>query len=109
MSDRGPSLPADAPVEVERLIAAEHPAFAGHFPGAPVLPGAALLALVVQAAGDRLGGPALCVEQIKFLAGVTPGQRIVIRLRPQGDALDFDVRRGATTVARGRLAPLPAG
>lgn len=58
----------------EARIAPEHPATDGHFPGKPVLPGAVLLDLALQAVAAA-GGPAvpLVVEQAKFPAPVTPG------------------------------------
>ena len=37
---------------VELPIAPDHPAFAGHFPGQPLLPGVALLAAVLEAILD---------------------------------------------------------
>lgn len=95
-------------VETEVPIAVDHPAFAGHFPGAPVLPGAWLLALVLQAvrADARLSrrvGATPCVEQVKFLHPVGPGQRIVLRLSAQ-ERVHFEVICGSRCVARGRIA-----
>ena len=59
-------------------IAANHPAFDGHFPGQPLMPGVALLAQVLEAAlneptlGACVGNePRLAV--VKFLAPVGPG------------------------------------
>ena len=58
-------------------------AFDGHFPGSPVLPGAYLLAIVLHeleqqpALRARLG-PTLQVQQVKFLAPVSPGQTLRI-------------------------------
>lgn len=91
-------------------VATDHPAFAGHFPGAPVLPGAFVLALVMQAVtdhralADRLGATPE-VQQVKFLAPVGPGQRLVVRLHASGAGVAFEVVCGAVTVARGQLAP----
>jgi 3-hydroxyacyl-[acyl-carrier-protein] dehydratase len=55
-----------------------HPAFAGHFPGHPILPGVVLLDRVMflaqsqLEARDALAG-AWTVAQTKFLSPVTPG------------------------------------
>jgi 3-hydroxymyristoyl/3-hydroxydecanoyl-(acyl carrier protein) dehydratase len=105
----GPDDGVEAIVE----IAADHPAFAGHFPGAPVLPGAFVLALVMQTASEH---PALAarlgdtpqVQHVKFVAPVGPGQRLVVRLRDSVTGIAFQVACGAVTVARGQLGPGPA-
>ena len=44
----------DATLAIDVDIAADHPAFAGHFPGTPVLPGVLLAALVLEAVRGRL-------------------------------------------------------
>jgi acyl dehydratase len=90
-------------------IAADHPAFAGHFPGHPVLPGAALLSLVLQAVEQapalrgRLGSQP-CIDNAKFLAPVGPGAKLQVALREHGTGVAFDVRLGDTTVARGQFS-----
>ena len=43
------SSPAAQRRQAHVTIARDHPAFAGHFPGAPVLPGVVLLSLVIEA------------------------------------------------------------
>jgi len=108
-------MPAPHRVEVDP----GHPAFDGHFPGQPVLPGVALLAEVLEAA---LGDPALaaCVGTaprlpvVKFLAPVHPGASLEIAFRVGARALDWDVRDGERVVASGQIgradlapAPLP--
>ncbi len=98
----------DADGDAEFEIPADHPAFAGHFPGQPVLPGVVLMTLVMQALDRR---PALrarlaaapCIEQLKFLAPVGPGARVRVALREQGAGVDFELRWGERLVARGRL------
>ncbi|MCA0242219.1 MAG: AMP-binding protein [Proteobacteria bacterium] len=93
-------------------IAADHPAFDGHFPGQPVLPGVVLLGLVMQALQRRpalatLVGNAPVIEAVKFLAPVKPGAdgaRLRVALREDGRGLAFEVHDGQRAVARGKLA-----
>ena len=69
-------------------IATDHPAFAGHFPGRPIVPGALLLdaalhaaAQARQATGERTAsGPAMrCqIALAKFLSPVQPGETLSI-------------------------------
>jgi 3-hydroxymyristoyl/3-hydroxydecanoyl-(acyl carrier protein) dehydratase len=95
---------------VSREIPADHPAFAGHFPGAPLLPGAALLAEVIEAAlslptlAQHLG-PSPGVASAKFLAPVRPGAVIEIHYAHAAAGLRFEVRAGATLAASGQLSP----
>jgi 3-hydroxymyristoyl/3-hydroxydecanoyl-(acyl carrier protein) dehydratase len=98
-----------AAMESTHTIAPDLRAFDGHFPGAPVLPGAYLLALVLHEIGrhDALRAPsgvALQVQQVKFLAPVGPGSTLRIHLQSQGDAIAFAVHEGATPVARGQVS-----
>ncbi|HZY19962.1 MAG TPA: 3-hydroxyacyl-ACP dehydratase [Ramlibacter sp.] len=74
----------DAQQRVRVPIAPDHPAFAGHFPGQPLLPGVVLLAQAIEAliqapdcaawvaAGASLGA-------VKFLAPVPPGADLDVR------------------------------
>lgn len=86
------------------------PEYDGHFPGDPVVPGAAILVAVERAAGR----PVARLERVRFLAVVRPGEDVDIEVTLDGDRARFKVRRGETDVARGVavLAPLsvlPAG
>jgi len=106
------SLPLLASIEIEQPVDADLPAFDGHFPGAPVLPGAMLLALVLRSVArqpawaHRVGaGP--WVPQVKFLAAVGPGQMLHIRLDDSARAIAFSVRCGDVVVARGQIQAIP--
>ena len=72
----------------ERHVAANHPAASGHFPGNPILPGAALLAEIISVIAP--GHPGRICRQIasaKFLHPVRPGDHLSIDWEdaPNGD------------------------
>jgi acyl-CoA synthetase (AMP-forming)/AMP-acid ligase II len=83
-------------------VQSDHPAFAGHFPGHPVLPGVVLLALVMEALGDK-AGPTPRIENAKFLSPVKPGATLTLALTGQGARHAFELRQGDTAVARGQI------
>lgn len=87
-------------------VPVDHPAFAGHFPGQPIVPGVVLLDRVIWLAGTELGEPtARCqVTQVKFLSPCGPGEdlRFCFSRSPRG-ALAFTVSAGARDVAAGSL------
>ena len=105
LNGASPAPQADASFD----IAADHPAFAGHFPGHPVLPGVAVLSLVLQALAARPAlsarvGEAPRIDNAKFLHAVTPGSTLRVALREQGSGVAFEVWCGDTAVARGQLS-----
>ncbi|MEP6789730.1 MAG: 3-hydroxyacyl-ACP dehydratase [Ramlibacter sp.] len=94
--------------ETGLLFAADHPAFAGHFPGAPIVPGVLLLDAAVhafeQASGLAVNGVAIA----KFLQPVTPGEalRLACKSGENGQAA-FEITRGTQRAATGRLLAGP--
>jgi 3-hydroxyacyl-[acyl-carrier-protein] dehydratase len=98
-------------IVAERTVAidAAHPAFDGHFPGRPVLPGVALLAEVLEAAHDEpllaaCIGAAPRLAVVKFLAPVGPGASLAISFRLGARMVDWQVHEGAREVASGQIA-----
>jgi 3-hydroxymyristoyl/3-hydroxydecanoyl-(acyl carrier protein) dehydratase len=90
------------------IVAPDHPAFAGHFPGRPILPGVVLLGWVVHALGELAGEqmPPCSLASAKFLRPVGPGASLRIRHTLQsGGGWRFDVFAGDETVATGSLRP----
>ena len=99
-------------------LTGEETFFAGHFPGRPIVPGVALLALVARAALDWRGaaGGLLGVRGLKLRRPVGPGEALALRLAPgtlPSDPLDdateeiaFELRRAEgdrEAVATGRV------
>lgn len=88
----------------------DHPAFAGHFPGHPILPGVVLLDHAVLLAQQRLGveGAVWQVSQAKFLSPCGPGDVLAFQLQEGArGGLSFVVRCGERDVASGQLQASP--
>jgi 3-hydroxymyristoyl/3-hydroxydecanoyl-(acyl carrier protein) dehydratase len=89
-------------------VPAGHPAFAGHFPGRPILPGVVLLDRAILLAGRiRSGAAGWQIGTAKFLSPVAPGEQLDFRFQagPRG-GLAFSVHgAGGRTVASGTLNP----
>jgi 3-hydroxymyristoyl/3-hydroxydecanoyl-(acyl carrier protein) dehydratase len=84
-------------------VPADHPAFAGHFPGAPILPGVVLLDMVLRLAPGA-GAGVRQITSAKFLSPVLPGESLVISYGDAaGAGLRFDIACGARKVASGTL------
>ena len=92
-------------------VADDHPAFAGHFPGLPVLPGAALLDAVLHVLEEDLAFDPLQwqITTAKFLEPVRPGDVLVVEHAADADVIRFAVRvtrphAGDRTALAGTLA-----
>ena len=91
--------------EAESMVAADHPALAGHFPDEPLVPGLVVLECVVAAAETAFDvRRPIAIPSVKFLAPLRPGERFQILLsRSARTSIGFECRRQATILTRGRL------
>ncbi len=92
---------------VPLALPADHPSYEGHFPGAPVLPGAVLLDAVITAVEAAAGGAARRwrVTVVKFVGAVRPGEPLELEHEPLGNgAIRFRVASGERTIATGMLS-----
>jgi len=92
-------------------IAADHPAFSGHFPGAPIVPGVVLLDEALFAIGNAIGKnvSACQIGALKFLSPVAPGEPVQVQYAMQANgAIRFDIASAARKVATGSIRALDA-
>jgi len=92
-------------LRVEICVPHQHPALAGHFPGAPVAPGVLLLDLLLQAAQAHTGRALEPVQipQVKFIAPLLPGQPAHALLEIEGARLTFRLEHAGRGIASGTL------
>src|SRR5690606_3625645 len=76
----------DIPV-IPLPFAADHPVFAGHFPGQPIVPGVLLLDWAQAAIEAELGQPVQALTEAKFHSPATPA-----------DVLELDFEVGPSAV-----------
>ncbi len=96
---------------VALTIAPDHPAFAGHFPGRPIVPGVVLLDASLAAIGASLASsnarPAAATCRIgaaKFLSTVGPGEAVALDYDASPDGRSFRLQVFAGAGDRERLA-----
>jgi 3-hydroxyacyl-[acyl-carrier-protein] dehydratase len=93
--------------EITRVILADHPSLAGHFPSTPIAPGVVVLDEVAAALGEwRKGSRLIGIPFVKFLAPTKPGQSFTIGFdAPEeiGNQIDFCCRVDGRVVIEGRL------
>ncbi|OIR10095.1 (3R)-hydroxymyristoyl-ACP dehydratase [mine drainage metagenome] len=104
---RAVSRPAPGSALVLLDLPADHPAFAGHFPGRPVLPGV-LQTHWALALGDELLGTGCRAAgdfQVKFRRVIGPGAGLELHLHHDADrrSLTFEYRQDGETAAQGRV------
>jgi 3-hydroxyacyl-[acyl-carrier-protein] dehydratase len=85
------------------IIAADHPALPGHFPGNPIVPGVVLLDEALALIRCHTGGSPRGLR-VKFTAIVKAGEAIEIVLATQAPgAIGFTALRDGQTVMSGSL------
>ncbi len=96
--------------ETTLAFAAGHPAFAGHFPGRPIVPGVLLLDAALHAArqAQAAGTPAAAgwlscrISSAKFLSPVGPDELLTVSWKEtEGGSIRFDIAGDGRQVATG--------
>ena len=97
----------NSPMRSTLEIAADHPAYAGHFPAFPVLPGAVLIDAVLAAIQQarHLDVAQWQIGVAKFLTVVRPGDALHVEHDvSSGGVIRFTIRSSQRTVASGTLS-----
>ncbi|MES2579574.1 MAG: hypothetical protein V4552_03435 [Pseudomonadota bacterium] len=87
-------------------IHADHPAFAGHFPGTPIVPGVVLLDEVMHAIAVDTGLTEIAwqISSVKFLSPLKPNEAVIIEHEQLvNGTLKFEVLEGSRQIVIGSL------
>ena len=85
---------------------ADHPVFAGHFPGHPIVPGVLLLDWAQAAIEAQLGQRVQALAEAKFHSPATPADELELDFEIGAASVRFEIRSTARKIASGRF-PLP--
>jgi 3-hydroxymyristoyl/3-hydroxydecanoyl-(acyl carrier protein) dehydratase len=91
---------------VPLLFAADHPVFAGHFPGNPIVPGVLLLDWAQSVIEAQLGQQVQALAEAKFHSPATPADVLELEFQVSVSTVRFEVRSATRKIASGRF-PLP--
>jgi 3-hydroxymyristoyl/3-hydroxydecanoyl-(acyl carrier protein) dehydratase len=83
----------------------DHPSLAGHFPHRPIVPGVVILdsamALILR---DRPASTVASLDDVKFLARVSPGSEVAVSFRESApNRIQFVCAVAGRSVLRGRV------
>lgn len=93
-------------------VGARHPAFEGHFPGRPVLPGVVLLSEAMAVLESLSARPpeGWTLASVKFPGSALPGEPLVMAHERLGTgAVRWEIRAAGRVVAMGTATPRDPG
>ena len=94
---------SDQPHRIPLPFAPDHPAFAGHFPGNPIIPGVQLLDRAQRIIEAQCGHPLHGIRAAKFLSPAHPGDALELEFNIAAGQIPFEVRCGERKVASGQF------
>ncbi|BBP02412.1 hypothetical protein [Sulfuriferula nivalis] len=91
-------------------IPLDHPTFAGHFPGSPILPGVVLLDLALQSIADanNIVFNQYTLNSVKFIHPARPGDVLTITHKhTDSGAIHFSINTASHQIASGSMTLTP--
>lgn len=88
---------------VQLTISPEHPAFAGHFPSRPIVPGVVLIDLAQHAIESMTGLQLAGLPAIKFISPAAPGDALILDFEVTETVVRFEIRCIARVITNGRF------
>jgi 3-hydroxyacyl-[acyl-carrier-protein] dehydratase len=88
---------------LQLALEADHPAFIGHFPGTPIVPGVLLLDQVQRAVESATGLVLTDLVVAKFLSPARPGDALEISYEVDARTVRFQIRCARRAIAHGRF------
>ncbi len=107
--------PRSFEIDASLVFGPGFPAFEGHFPGNPILPGIIQLASVRVLASMFLKRPLVSssLSNIKFRDMIRPGQEVKVRLcgaeKGQGWKVRFEINGVHNSISSGSMVLMPCG
>lgn len=92
-------------------VPVDHPVFAGHFPGTPIVPGVLLLDTAMNAIAAQTGIPLDQCElrSVKFLSPARPGDELAIQFEfSASGTIRFEIVAGQRKFASGDIVCMAA-
>ena len=93
-------------------IPADHPAFASHFPGMPIVPAVVLLDAALYAIADdgAVSFERCTLQAVKFKSVVRPGQALTLHyVRTGPGSVSFELHSAGRVAVLGTIAASGAG
>ena len=88
-------------------LESDHPVFAGHFPGRPIVPGVLLLDRAQRAIESATGLALSGLAVAKFFSPAVPGELLELDYEVAAAAVRFEIRCGIRGIANGRFVVAP--
>lgn len=84
-------------------ISCDHPAFAGHFPGRPIVPGVVLLDQAKRIIESECSLLTSGLQVAKFLSPALPGDSLALEYALKSNHIQFEIRCDMRLIASGKF------